>query len=182
MNNRAKQSPILIHPGRRCSGQEFVEVSVLNGTHRTPVEVCGLVTFAAAAGPVGGGTIYIALGVALAIVAIIAYLAYRQYHRIKEMDRKIETLEDEIKERKDNPEFKTRCPKCRKVLTIPEADADSIKMRCPKCGSVVKVANPRAVKASKKKDEKKKKKKPAKDGLGKDAGKKDKKALATREK
>ena len=157
-----------------------MEVFVLTGTHRNPAGAWDLLALAAAAGPAGGGTTYIALGIALAIVAIIAYLAYRQYHRIKEMDRKIETLEDEIKDRKENPEFKTRCPKCRKVLTIPDSDMESIKMRCPKCGSVVKVANPRAVKAGKKKDEKRKKKeKPAKDGPGKDAGKRDKKGRPT---
>jgi hypothetical protein len=84
----------------------------------------------------------LALVGAIAII-VIAYLAYRQMRNIKDMDRKIGQLEQEIEERKNNPEYKTRCPRCKKVLEIPRSGRRAIRFKCPKCSSVVSVKNPR---------------------------------------
>jgi phage FluMu protein Com len=89
-----------------------------------------------------GTTGIILIGGILALL-IIVYLAYRQMRSIGQMDRKIEDLEREMEHRAANPEFKTRCPRCRKVLEIPESERKNLRFKCPKCRSVVSVRNPR---------------------------------------
>ena len=89
-----------------------------------------------------GTTGIILIGGILALV-IIVYLAYRQMRSIRRMDHKIEDLEREMEHRAANPEFKTRCPRCRKVLEIPESERKNLRFKCPKCRSVVSVRNPR---------------------------------------